>query len=115
MVPIVAQVILCSYWTAYWPQLGAWLPFLLVLVAFALATDATMSWTVRHRLVLGFGPVPITLGMHLFAQFSPVDWHALEASGRSDFYAKVIPTPLLNVLAPTFDRLGDALVAAGVR
>ncbi len=258
VVPIVAQVILFSYWTAYWPQLGRWLPFLFALVAFALATDATMSWIVRHRLVLGFGPVPITLGMHLFAQFSPVDWHApaamlllaigskalvsrdghplvnpsafglacvgaatlvapavgygdvafrfnlppsmtelillvtllpqirqpivlvsigaflgnelthyafgfsefraawapvtlglalfatdpattprrnpgrllfgvaygvamvslahaLEASGRSDFYAKVIPIPLLNVLAPTFDRLGDALVAARPR
>jgi Na+-translocating ferredoxin:NAD+ oxidoreductase RnfD subunit len=78
-----------------------WPPVLLVAVL--LATDpATIPRTNPGRLLSG-----LALGVAMGALGA-----ALTRAGYSDFYGKVLPVPLVNLLAPEFDRLGATMVRA---
>jgi Na+-translocating ferredoxin:NAD+ oxidoreductase RnfD subunit len=65
-----------------------------------LATDpATIPHTGPGRLLYG-----IATGLGIWAVSAGLTW-----LGRSDFYGKVLPIPVVNLLVPQFDRVGAKL------
>lgn len=78
-----------------------WPPTLLILVLFA--TDPkTIPKTVPGRLLYG-----LIFGLAIGGLAE-----AFAAAHQPDPYAKVLPVPLLNLLAPRLDRAGEALLSA---
>lgn len=84
-----------------WSPPNPWWPAsLLILLLFA--TDPkTMPRRIPGRALYGVG----------LGAAAVVGSHLLHAAGQSDTYAKVVPIPLLNLVAPQLDRAGDALWA----
>ncbi|MBP46701.1 MAG: hypothetical protein CMH53_02070 [Myxococcales bacterium] len=76
-----------------------WAPVTLILLLF-ITDPATTPKTQIGRLLFG-GLVGLLMGLM---------GHGLEAIGYSDFYAKVLPLPLVNVASPWLDDAGRWLV-----
>lgn len=105
-VPIVPITLTAALTLLALKAVGAWhtvYPFWpAVLLGLALlATDpATIPQQAAGRWLYGLG-----LGLGVWAASAALTW-----AGYSDFYGKVLPIPLLNLLAPRLDRWGAALV-----
>jgi len=100
LIPLAACAVLLGL-----KQVGAYhvvYPFwpAVLLATTLLATDpATIPRTGPGRLLFGLG-----YGLAVWAVSAALTWQ-----GESDFYGKVLPLPLLNLLAPQFDSLGAKL------
>ena len=75
-----------------------WAPVTLAVVL--LVTDpATIPRSGGGRVMFGVGYAAVMISLSL----------GLEARGVSDFFTKVIPVPIMNLLAPTLDRWAETL------
>ena len=72
-----AQGAVLVYWGFYWPQVPAFVPFIIAQLLFAYAFDALLSWSRRGSHLLGFAPFPIIFSINLFLWFKP-DWFFLQ-------------------------------------
>ena len=72
-----AQVSVLLYWGWYWRPVYDQVPLLAAQLLFAYAFHMLLTWSRRDTYVLGFGPVPIVLGINLFLWFTP-EWFLLQ-------------------------------------
>ena len=66
-----------AYWGWYWREVYAYVPLILVQLAFAYTLDMLVCWSRRDKWIFGFGPFPIVLSTNLFLWFKP-DWFYLQ-------------------------------------
>ena len=72
-----AQASVLLYWGWYWPPVYDQAPLVAAQLLFAYAFHMLLTWSHRDTYVLGFGPVPIVLGINLFLWFTP-EWFHLQ-------------------------------------
>ncbi|MCO4760311.1 MAG: hypothetical protein KC502_02330 [Myxococcales bacterium] len=67
--PGVIQVLLFSYWSLYFRDLGHYLPLIALELVYAFVLAAALDLHRTGRWTASFGPVPITLSTNLFVLF----------------------------------------------
>ncbi len=96
--PAVLVLLALKYGGAYHVVYPFW-PGVFLAVTLLATDPATIARTGAGRLLYG-----IATGLSIWAVSAGLTW-----LGYSDFYGKVLPIPLLNLLVPQFDRWGARL------
>lgn len=119
VLPVIPQTLILAYWMAYWSDLRAYVPVIVVELALAVALDAYLSWWMRGTMVLGVGFVPIVLSLNLIAQFPPDRWWSILLAPTIAILAKYVPLRdgrhIFNPSAIAITIVGFVFVAMGER